>query len=77
MPVRYYVNSGFQNKRRHAIQSFYRCKGMKKNIYDQDKYVFSTFFKVAGMIYIMLNINILNMCFVNISSYPSLRRGLL
>lgn len=39
--------------------------------------MFLTFFKVAGMIYIMLNINILNMCFVNISSYPSLRRGLL
>lgn len=43
MPVRYYVNSGFQNKRRYAIQSFYRCKGMKKNIYDQDKYVFNIF----------------------------------
>lgn len=25
-------NSGFQNKRSYTIQSFYRCKGMKKNV---------------------------------------------
>ncbi len=38
-------NSGFQNKRSYTIQSFYRCKGMKKNATNQ------TLFRFLNILY--------------------------